>query len=601
MCTYWAHKSSFYVIPHHIETFIIFKNCFEKAFQEQPEQLEKLKIGIKTAIEDLKENHLAHYLKMLIDYPVLINLVEHTEMSVNKIFKLTIEKAAERKDDQPIKYLLELLANKKIALENKNKYIDMLIKYLPELIRKNCSLYYDIEDLLQMELEKNATDNPILSAFLEGAILNEQHNYYYTSGLKHIFDPNPINNPIKYVNKHPEFIKTIYNKFKKANTPLLMRYLWNGLINESKESYADQNRDLFYQQIQDYFQIDLSSNKQEILNEFCFIYWYEIQKLSKNQEVKITKTIKEDDCNKIKELLWSFIAPTESGSSLQYTKSKLAKITFDLFKIKLDKNDRELRKKLFGILLHFASAYAYAYEQQTLSSQSLYLFFKDTYGVHFAGFYTLSTQLWDQLESEFVSSQEIPLKQRFKAVKDRINFLTEQNNLALWDNWQENIHNLHLDPLLTSYADNMYEAYRAESSFERCSALRINIELKKQYPDLDIMPEWNSNPNNLYQAYSTKLTKELNDVNAQVIDQLQHCKIDADANALYGIEFDALNGDRLNFYTCHLKDGFANWSLKCDKNDISIKYEADIYKRCQYCFDQKNIYLLLRKEESFKL
>lgn len=69
LCTYWARKDSFYLIPHHIETFIIFKNCFEKAFQDQPEQLEKLNISVKTTIENLKEKHLDHFLKTLIDYP----------------------------------------------------------------------------------------------------------------------------------------------------------------------------------------------------------------------------------------------------------------------------------------------------------------------------------------------------------------------------------------------------------------------------------------------------------------------------------------------------------------------------------------------------
>jgi hypothetical protein len=221
LCTYWAHKSSFYVIPHHIETFIIFKNCFEKAFQDQPEQLGKLNAGVKTAIENLKEKHLDHYLKTLIDYPVLINLVEHTEMSVEKTFKLTIETAAERKDDQPIKYLLDILGNEKIVLPNKDQYIDMLTTHLPLLIEKKPELYWKIKPLFKIEQAKNLAENPILSAFLEGAILNEQHNYEFTTGLKNIFHPNPTENSLNYAIKHPEFIKFFYKKFKVANTPLL--------------------------------------------------------------------------------------------------------------------------------------------------------------------------------------------------------------------------------------------------------------------------------------------------------------------------------------------------------------------------------------------
>ncbi|MDP1724952.1 MAG: hypothetical protein Q8L85_09665 [Alphaproteobacteria bacterium] len=597
LCTYWARTDSFYLIPHHIETFIIFKNCFEKAFQDQPEQLEKLNISVKTTIENLKENHLAHYLKTLIDYPDLICLAGSIEFDIEQLFKLTIETAVERKDDQPIKYLLELLTDEKIVLPNKDQYIDMLIKYLPLLIEKKPELYWKVKPLLKLEQAKNSIENPILNAFIDGIILRRQDYFDFNTALKDIF--NPIQESINYVIKHPQNIQFFYEKFKAVKTPLLLRYLWNGLINNSNVSYADQNTNLLYQQLRDYFQINLTSEKQNILENFWFIYLVEIQKLSKIQKINLPETINNNDCDKIKELLFSFIVPTESGSSVEHIKTELSTITYDLFKIKLHDNDRDFRKKLFDILLHFTASSAY--EQQTLSPQSLYLFFRDTADVPFAGFYTLNIQLWDKLESEFVSSQEIPLKQRFNAVKKRINFLTEQKNTSLWDAWIENIHNLHLDPLLTSYADNMYEAYHAESSFEKCSALRNNIELQEQYPDLIIMSEWNSNPNNLYQAYSTKLTKELNNVNAQVIDQLQHCKIDADANALYGIELDALNGNRFNFYACHLKDGFAHWFMKFDTNDISIESEEDIYKRFQYCFDQKNIYVLLMKNQSFEL
>ncbi|MDP3532295.1 MAG: hypothetical protein Q8S31_03295 [Alphaproteobacteria bacterium] len=600
LCTYWARTDSFYLIPHHIETFIIFKNCFEKAFQGQPEQLETLSIGIKTAIENLQENHLAHYLKTLIDYPDLICLAGSIEFDIEQLFKLTIETAVERKDDQPIKYLLELLTDEKIVLPNKDQYIDMLIKYLPLLIEKKPELYCKVKPLLKLEQAKNLVENPILTAFIEGAILRGQDHLESNPDLiKDIFNPNPTDNPLNYAIKRPQNINLYYEKFKEANTPLFMRYLWNGLINNSHESYADQNNDLLYQQICDYFQIDLNAKKQNILENFWFIYLVEIQKLSKIQKINLPETINNNDCNKIKELLFSFIVPTESGSSVEHIKTELSTITYDLFKIKLHDNDRDFRKKLFDILLHFTASSAY--EQQTLSPQSLYLFFRDTADVPFAGFYTLNTQLWYQLESEFVSSQEIELKQRVKAVKDRVHFLTEQKNLTLWDNWQENMRNLHLDPLLTSYADNMYEAYRVESSFERCSALRRNIELQQLHPDLNIMTEWNFDPQNLYRAYSTKLTKELNNINAQVIDELKHCKVDADANALYGIELDILDNNNLNFYTCNLKDGFAYWFHKFEKNDISIEYEDDIYKHFQYCFDQKNIYLLLMKNESFKL
>lgn len=602
LCRYWAHTNSFYLIPHHIETLIIFKNCFEKAFQDQAEQLKKLNNGVKAAIENLKENHLAHYLEALIDYPDLIYLIENInfDFDIDHLFKLTIETAADRKDDRPIKYLLKLLANKKIILKNKDQYINMLIKHLPEIIEKKCYLYHNIESLLQIEQEQDSIENPILNAFIEGAILYEQHHHEYSSGLKHIFHPNPTDNILNYAIKHPEIIKSFYKKFKEANAPLLMRYLWNGLINNSNESYVDQNSALFCQQICDYFQINLDIKKQNILNNFWFIYIDEIQKLSKNKGINLPETIKNEDCDIIKELLFSFIVPTASGSSIEHIKTKLSTMTYDLFNIKLDDNDRDFRKKLFGILLH--SAATSAYEQHIISPQSLYYFFRrDIYDVPFPGFYTIGIQLWDHLENEFIASQEIPLKQRFKALKDRVHFLIEQKNPTLWDGWIKNIHILSFDPLLAFYIDNIYEAYRATSSFEKCLALRRNIELQKQYPDLDIIPEWNSNSDNLYRAYSTKLTKELNNIDAQVIDQLKHCKIDADANILYGIELDILDNKNLNFYTCDLKDGFAHWFFKFDKNDILIDYEDDIYKHFQYCFDQKNVYLILMKNELFTL